>query len=355
MSGFKAALAGAAVGIGEGLVQRALAEREESRERLRMAFRATDREDSQEFQRDERIAGEASADRRAMLAASAKPRMTKRDVNGVERYVDDGSPVFEGVEKSSDGPTFRPANAEEVDKFGVPGQVDDSTGRFYPVSPPKGSRIEVGPDGQVLIEEGSDVTGGGAKLGRAGMNEVDSLAINASKSLARLDRIDAAISDNPEILESLTLSGNLKRMGLEWGDFISPESLSDEQAQYLYKVTQLRADVLDNLNYTIKEITGAAMTEPEAVRIGGTMPLATDSPGKFMSKLRGAQNRVRAAVARYNLWQKNGSIGEATDYDTLGNIESQMEKRRAELWREVKSNNLSADEASAMFYSEYGV
>lgn len=33
------------------------------------------------------------------------------------------------------GPTFRPANQSEIDYYGMPGQVDVSTGRFYPVKP----------------------------------------------------------------------------------------------------------------------------------------------------------------------------------------------------------------------------
>lgn len=55
-------------------------------------------------------------------------------------------------------PGFRPATQEEAAAYGArAGQFDTESGRFYPINPPKGSRIQVGPDGSVVIAEGAGV------------------------------------------------------------------------------------------------------------------------------------------------------------------------------------------------------
>lgn len=220
-----------------------------------------------------------------------------------------------------------------------------------------GMEVEVSPDGSVRLVQGSN-----AGLGRAGRNSVDQLAINAEESYARLNRISDRIENSPELLDAQSLEGNLRRWSLSWQDYITGGDLTEEQADYLTQVTQLRGDVLENLNYTIKEITGAAMTEPEARRIGATLPGIEDGPVQFKAKLDRAMNRVREALARYNYW-RNGGFG--SDYDNpadaapLSDMGRIIDERIKALIDEAKESGMepeaAAQRAAAIASAEFGI
>jgi hypothetical protein len=213
-------------------------------------------------------------------------------------------------------------------------------------------RIETAPDGSTVITRGRQAN---APIGRSGQNKIDALEIDTRDELARLERIQASSIENPNVADMNTLTGNLKRMGLEWQDFIASDSLTDEQAQYLVDVTTARGDILENLNFTIKQITGAAMTESEAKRIGATLPNINDSPRMFQAKLDRALERTRASIARYNMWRNQGLDGRPEDLGTLSDIQSQMDKRFDDLAAAVESGDMTAEEANAMFASEFGL
>lgn len=215
-----------------------------------------------------------------------------------------------------------------------------------------------GPDGTRIQVGGS----GGTELGRAGRNAVDQLNINAEEQLSRLDRIDTRIEENPELLDGQSLIGQLKRFGLEWTDYLTGGDLTTEQAEYLTQVTQLRADVLQNLNATIKEITGFAMTESEAVRIGGTVPNVEDGPTVFVAKLRAAQDRTRAAIARYNYWRNGGFGSDAQnpwDGASLADMNDLIDNRIRELYEaaiaEGEDENAALTRAAALASQEFGI
>jgi hypothetical protein len=84
----------------------------------------------------------------------------------------------------------------------------------------------------------------------------------------------------------------------------------NEQAQ-LSRFAQYRQNTTQNLNLTIKELTGAAMGEKEAERIISTLPNAGtsifdgDSPTEFKSKLDNALQKTKWALARKNYSLRN--------------------------------------------------
>ena len=205
----------------------------------------------------------------------------------------------------------------------------------------KSSVIEVDENGNVTVAEGPAATA----LGRAGQNALDLKAIESADTLARLERIEDNYANNPELLDAQTMTGQLKRMGLEWADYLSPESLSDDQKVFLADVTQARGDMMENLNFTIKAITGAAMTEPEAKRIGGTLPLPTDSPTVWKAKMDRAIESTRMAVARYNYWRNNRLEGRPEDVETISGMKRVMKDRVKEILEEERAN--TDDEVAA--------
>lgn len=197
---------------------------------------------------------------------------------------------------------------------------------------------------------------GGNPVGRRTQNEIETRELDVRDELSRLERIQQNFLNNPDLIDMQTMMGNLKAWGLEWQDFIGgPDSLTDEQRKHLEDVTYARADVLENLNFTIKQITGAAMTEAEAVRIGGTLPIASDSPTVFMSKLNRSMDRVRASIARYNMWRNQGLGGKPEDAMPISEAQRMMDDRLKGLRKSVKAGDLTEAEAERAFFEEFGV
>lgn len=89
------------------------------------------------------------------------------EMNGqlVNRNAPGGPAVapVQGLQQQPEG--FRPATPDEAAQFGAQaGQIDEKTGRFYPINPPKGVQITSDGRGGFTLTEGPGV--GGADTGR---------------------------------------------------------------------------------------------------------------------------------------------------------------------------------------------
>ena len=275
-------------------------------------------------------------------------RKVLKGADGYQYYAD-GSRVLPGVQAPETG--WRDATPQELARYGAAaGQINSANGKFAPINPATGMRIESDGAGGFTFAQGAGVTNGVTRKTR---NDLEGKEFEARDSLARLDTIESNLA-NPDFMESLTAAGRLKQWGLEWADTLDPSLLGPEQQEYLANVATARGDVLENVNFTIKAITGAAMTEPEAKRIGATLPGVNDSPTVFKAKLKRSLSRTRAAVARYHLWKSGGGQGDPSQYDTLGNVEGKMMDRAAELKKAVEAGEMNAAAASAQFRLEFG-
>lgn len=106
-----------------------------------------------------------------------------------------------------------------------------------------------------------------------------------------------------------------KRAGFAWNalaEKISEKAITPEQKAELVEYSAFRSDAIDNLNQYIKEITGAAMTIPEAQRIMQAVPNAGqtwydgDSPSQFKGKLDATMQRLLMVQARATFAKKTG-------------------------------------------------
>lgn len=103
-------------------------------------------------------------------------------------------------------------------------------------------------------------------------------------------------------------------------------TLSPAEKTQLTQYSQYRQNALQNLNQTIKDITGAAMGVQEAERITATLPNAGadiwsgDSPTEFEAKLNNAIAQTKYALARKNYALKKGLNWETTPLDKMPNI-----------------------------------
>ncbi|MEM7667402.1 MAG: hypothetical protein AAF250_16245 [Pseudomonadota bacterium] len=207
--------------------------------------------------------------------------------------------------------------------------------------------------------DGSTIQIGGTRgqndgLSKSGYTNVEKQELAARDGVARLNAITAELAD-PAFMESLTGLGGLRARGLALADKWIPGSLSEEQTQWLSSVSGARSKVLTNVNKTIQALTGAAMGQQEAQRIIGTLPNPDDSPTQFMAKLQSAVEMSRAAVARYELWRREGLGGSPRALGSIEDIQRQMNARAEELARQVDSGDMSMEEAEAAFSAEFGV
>jgi hypothetical protein len=142
------------------------------------------------------------------------------------------------------------------------------------------------------------------ELSKGTKGELEKTILSTGDAVTRLNDIQA--SYRPEY-QTIPFKG-----AQQWSTLKDKFSTlkPNEQAQ-LSRFAQYRQNTTQNLNLTIKELTGAAMGEKEAERIISTLPNAGtsifdgDSPTEFKSKLDNALQKTKWALARKNYSLRN--------------------------------------------------
>jgi hypothetical protein len=145
------------------------------------------------------------------------------------------------------------------------------------------------------------------QLDKTNKTKVQEQQLNTSDQIASLNNIQ--LSYKPEFLRpEYKIAQDWKTLK----DKFSKDGLNTTEKYSLGKYTEFRQNTLQNLNATIKAITGAAMSDAEAGRIRATLPdagdgvLSGDSPTQFEYKLNNAITQSKYALARKEYALKNG-------------------------------------------------
>lgn len=115
--------------------------------------------------------------------------------------------------------------------------------------------------------------------------------------------------------------------------------LSPTERKDLQEYSNFRRSAINNLNEYIKQITGAAMSIPEAERITKAMPnpgqglFDGDSPTEFEAKLNGVIKQINSAIARQAFIKREGMTINQVPLDRMNSI---INKRAKELMGEMK-------------------
>jgi hypothetical protein len=171
------------------------------------------------------------------------------------------------------------------------------------------------------------------QLGKTTAGQVEQGALSDAAAVTRLNNIQ--FSYKPEYQ-------NIKfRTGQAWNTLRDKfGKLPDSEKRQLAEYSQYKQNSLQNLNQTIKDITGAAMGVQEAERIIASLPNAGtdifsgDSPTEFEAKLNNAVKQTKYALARKNYALKSGLKWEDTPLDSMPSI---INKRGSEI---AKNYNL---------------
>jgi hypothetical protein len=136
-----------------------------------------------------------------------------------------------------------------------------------------------------------------------------------------------------------------------------PEADKRQLAEY----SQYRQNALQNLNQTIKDITGAAMGVDEAKRIVATLPdpgsdiFGGDSPTEFEAKLNNGITQTKYALARRTYALKKGLNWESTPLDKMPSI---INERGAAIAKQYKLDPKKAADLQTInrqLAAEFGV
>jgi hypothetical protein len=198
--------------------------------------------------------------------------------------------------------------------------------------PPK-QGITIGPDGTVQIG------GSGMSLGNKARGEVETQLVNLSGKMERLGQIQDSF--DPRYLQVQ------ERVGQAWNGIKDKlGQLGPEDQAALADFTGWKQAAFNDLNLTLKEMSGAAVTEQEAVRQLMVLPNPGesisdgDSPAVFQRKLNNAIGFTKKAYARLAYIRKNGlESGENFAGIKLDDMPKLADKRGKELEQQIKEQD----------------
>lgn len=243
---------------------------------------------------------------------------------------------------------------EEEAQYGEP-QFDEGVGKWYQTNPKTGKREYTSPltGMEVTTPDGTTIrtgvpTGGMEKKTRT---DLEGKLLSTTESLGRLQGV---LSDfRPEYQ-------TLGTRGAEWFASLKEKTglgdVTPEERDLMEKYTIYRRGGLDNINRTIKDMTGAQMSIQEAKRIRATMPdpgegiWPTQGPTEFLSIMKGAVRDLRAAQARYAYALRNGlptNPEELSRVVPLDRMEEIIQARADEIERGLDPS-IPPDEAASM-------
>ena len=172
------------------------------------------------------------------------------------------------------------------------------------------------------------------QLSKGTATEVEKQQLNTGDQIARLNNIQ--FSYRPEFL-------NIKfRAGQAWNTLKDKiGNLPAEEKVTLANYSTYKQNSIQNLNLTIKDLTGAAMSDAESGRIISSLPnpgtgvFDGDSPTEFESKLNNGIQQAKYALARKEYALKNGLKWQNID---LGKMPVIIENRAEAIAKQYKLN-----------------
>lgn len=262
----------------------------------------------------------------------------------------DGRPRYVRAEEAVGQPAFSAPKAPTIETF-----YDETTGQPYKarwnpqtgqyervggVKAPTGMSVEVGPDGEFRL-----VQGPGAGMGKQAKNTIEDKQIDTTEMLARISSIKEAF--RPEYQQFGT------RLGMSWASLKDKfGSLNPEDKAQLREYTTFRRRSFENLNRTLNELSGAAITPQEAERLKKMMPdpgegvFDGDSPTEFKAKMDDVVRQTTLALARYRYAKAHGldQYGIA-----LSEVPDLIDKRGMEIEQRLRAQNPNAPEEVITF------
>jgi hypothetical protein len=191
-------------------------------------------------------------------------------------------------------------------------------------------------------------------LSKTTASDVEKRVITTADAVTRLNNIQ--FSYRPEY-QTIQYRGKQA-----WGTLRDKYvGLPEKEKRQLAEYSQYRQNSLQNLNQTIKDITGAAMGVQEAERIIATLPNAGtgifdgDSPTEFESKLNNAIQQTKYALARQQYSLRKGLNWESTPLDKIPSIVQARGKAIAQQYNLDPNKPADLQTINRQLAAEFGV
>lgn len=267
----------------------------------------------------------------------------------------------EVIDLSSGKPTvaYRARNRDEP----IEQVFDPETGRvtYVPRSqavgqmvPPKsGMEITTNPDGTMSFRQGAGL--GGSSLGNKARNDVETKIIDLDEKAARLGEIQQSFK--PEYLQIMP------QVGAAWSGLKDKfDMLGPEEQAALGDFAGFRQSAFNDLNQTLKEMSGAAVTPQEATRQLKVLPNPGegigdgDSPAEFKRKMDNMVRWTQLARARMAYVRANGldvqtdNGGNVTDFGgvRIEDVPDLIDQRGEEVVKQLVDGGMSPEEAEML-------
>lgn len=225
------------------------------------------------------------------------------------------------------GPKFAPQRPSGDLK--VVEDPDSPTGFSY--QDLAGNKISGAPDKQgmnVTLSDGTSINVGGNRkgnpqtgLGQAAQNEVEKELLQSTNFLKNVIGIEQRFKP-----EYGTVFGQFKGKWSALKDKINPESLSQDQKQYLEDFKAYRAEAGQTFSQALKDLSGVAVNPTEFKRAEAYLPnpgqgwFDGDSPTETKAKISRMKDFLRKAVARANYVRRGGFSIQNTPIDKMDEI-----------------------------------
>lgn len=205
---------------------------------------------------------------------------------------------------------------------------------------PAGSqmRLVTNPDGTMTFEQGTGL--GPNSIQKTTANQLEKEIIGLQGNYAQALKMASSIDDSMLQLPTKVQQG---WNALREKSGIDALALSPDEQSSLGNYTKARQDAYRYFNDTIKEMSGASVTDGEAERQIKVIPNPDqDGPTEYKAKVQGTLDFMENALARKQYALKNG-----VDWKTipLGNMDKIMEDRADQIYQLAKRGG--ADDETA--------
>lgn len=214
-----------------------------------------------------------------------------------------------------------------------------------PAVPGQGIAVTVpGPNGPITMQ-----TGPGAGTARPGnmaqptLNRIEEQITNNTARLARLNRIEQSFDPN-----FLTYEARIRNWGRGFRERLG-QDIGDADRQQLARYETFRSNAYTELNQTLHDMSGTAVTESEMGRLLLAAPDPTnDSPTQFRAKLQATIESVRLANARLHWYRAHGINPTFQNNDggpvPMENMPDVIRARGAEIARQLGQQGVPNDQ-----------
>jgi hypothetical protein len=192
------------------------------------------------------------------------------------------------------------------------------------------------------------------ELSKGTKGELEKTILSTGDAITRLNSIQA--SNRPEY-QTPKFKG-IQELSTFKDKYLT---LSQEEKNTLTNFSKYRQNTTQNLNQTIKDMTGSAMGVQEADRIISTLPNAGtgifdgDSPTQFQAKLNNAIEQTKYALARKNYALSKGLKWENIKLDDVPNIVNQRGKEIEKQYKLDPKDPATKKTVDRQLAAEFGI